>query len=113
MCAVDNITPGRLVTATAGRDKGSVFVATEVGQGIVFIADGKRRKLENPKRKNIKHISPAGDTVICLDDMTNKKLRKLLRQHLSNVDAAQHRPSADGESSDTTGKTTENLRKGD
>lgn len=117
----DNITAGRLVIAKAGRDKGSVFVATELRQGVVFIADGKRRKLEKPKRKNMKHISPVGDTLICLDGMTNKMLRKLLAQHSPNAVATQHlsdavapqyRPNTEHESTGTA-ETTENLRKGD
>lgn len=103
MCNKDNITAGSLVIARAGRDKGSVFVAAELRQGVVFIADGKRRKLEKPKRKNIKHISPVGDTLICLDNMTDKRLRRLL---------SQYRPNTEGRGSDTA-ETTENLRKGD
>lgn len=103
MCVVDNITPGRLLLAKAGRDKGSVFVATEIRQDCVFIADGKRRKLEKPKRKNIKHISPASDIVIRLDGMTNKKLRKCLLQYRPNT----------AKELEQMGETAENLRKGD
>ena len=101
MGIVDNITPGRLLLAKAGRDKGSVFVATELRQDCVFIADGKRRRLERPKRKNIKHISPVAGAVICLEDMTNKRLRRTF---------AQYRPNA---AQEINGETTENLRKGD
>ena len=46
--------------------------------GFVYIADGKERKLEKPKRKNIKHISPAGVN-ISTDELTNRKLRRLIQ----------------------------------
>mgnify|MGYP007065292978 FL=1 len=44
----------------------------------MYIADGKERKLEKPKRKNIKHISPAGVN-ISTDELTNRKLRRLIQ----------------------------------
>ncbi|MBP1573852.1 MAG: KOW domain-containing RNA-binding protein [Oscillospiraceae bacterium] len=78
--SVVNITPGMIVMACAGRDKDSFFVALESHDGLVFIANGKERKLESPKKKNIRHISPT-DTVIKLDGLTNKKLRRLLAEY--------------------------------
>ena len=78
--SVVNITPGMIVMACAGRDKDSFFVALEYHDGLVFIANGKERKLESPKKKNIRHISPT-DTVIKLDGLTNKKLRRLLAEY--------------------------------
>jgi len=78
--SVVNITPGSIVMACAGRDKNSFFVALEFHDGLVFLANGKSRKLEKPKRKNIRHISPT-DTVISLDGLTNKKLRRLLAEY--------------------------------
>lgn len=78
-----NITQGSVVMACAGRDKNSYFVAMELHDGFVLIADGKARKLEKPKRKNIKHISPT-NTVIELNGLTNKKLRRLLSDYLTH-----------------------------
>ena len=46
-----------IVRALAGRDKGKLFFVTEVEGEYVIIADGKSRKLENPKRKKIKHVA--------------------------------------------------------
>ena len=82
--SVVNITPGSMVMACAGRDKNSFFVATEIHDGFVFIANGKSRKLEKPKRKNIKHISPT-NTVIELEGLTNKKLRRLIAEYQPNT----------------------------
>lgn len=70
---------GSVVRAAAGRDSGKLFAVTEVQGGYCFIADGKTRKLASDKRKNIKHICPT-DSMIDLNDITDKKLRILLRQ---------------------------------
>ncbi len=79
-----NIAPGTLVKALAGRDKGSMFVALEQSGGFVTIADGKTRKLEKPKRKSIKHISPA-KAQINIEGLTNKRLRRALSEHQPNA----------------------------
>ena len=73
------IEKGRVVKAAAGRDKGSYFVITEMEENYVFIADGKRRKLSLPKRKNLKHLRFT-DNVIELNDMT-EKLRNVLSRY--------------------------------
>lgn len=83
-----NIVEGSLVAATAGRDKGSYFVAVGVHDGFVFIADGRTRKLEAPKRKNPKHISPVG-AVISTEGLTNKKLRQLINEYMTHTDLQQ------------------------
>lgn len=69
---------GSVVKASAGRDGGGYFAVTDVQNGYCFIADGKSRKLSSPKRKNIKHICFT-DSVINLNDITDKKLRTMLR----------------------------------
>lgn len=47
---------GQLVRSKAGRDKGIDFVVVKSDNGYVYVADGRMRKLENPKKKKIKHI---------------------------------------------------------
>lgn len=76
--SVVDIPIGSVVLANAGRDKGRYFVAVAASGGFVYIADGKERKLEKPKRKNIKHISLAGVN-ISTDELTNRKLRRLIQ----------------------------------
>ena len=72
-----NIVKGSVVKSLAGRDQDRYYVAVSVEDRFILIADGKLHKLEAPKRKNVKHISPTG-SVICDQGLTNKKLRKLL-----------------------------------
>lgn len=54
------ITPGQLVVSIAGRDKGKAFIVVGTEEGLhgtyVHVADGKQRKIHQPKRKNIKHV---------------------------------------------------------
>lgn len=85
---------GSVVRVRAGRGKGSCFVALENRDGFVNIADGKTRKLENPKKKNIKHISPMHRT-IDTKDLTNKKLRKILAELETQSSAAGKDPAAE------------------
>ena len=70
---------GSVVRAEAGRDGGGYFVVVDSDEKYCFIADGKSRKLEKPKRKNIKHIRTT-DSMIDLNDITDKKLRNMLKQ---------------------------------
>ena len=48
---------GRVVLSKAGRDKGHYFVVMEVlDECHVAIANGCQRKVDNPKKKKIKHL---------------------------------------------------------
>ncbi len=92
MGAFVNIQKGSVVKSTAGRDQGGYYVAVEAEDRFVFIADGKERKLEKPKRKNVKHISPTR-YVIDTADLTNKKLKRLLSEFSTqNSEDAPKRP---------------------
>lgn len=47
----------QLVTSHAGRDAGQAYLVCGVGQdGFVSLANGERRRIESPKRKNARHI---------------------------------------------------------
>ncbi len=79
------VNTGSVVRAIAGRDKDSFFVVTDSGNGYCLIADGKSRKLESPKRKNIRHLRFT-NSVIDLNDVTDKKLRTLLKQYAEKAE---------------------------
>ena len=51
---------GAVVLSTQGRDKGMYFVVVSVGKDVVYLADGGMRKLNAPKKKNVKHVSYSG-----------------------------------------------------
>ena len=52
---------GQLVTSRAGRDSGRKYVVIGFDEsGYVLVADGMIRKINRPKRKNIKHLIAHG-----------------------------------------------------
>ena len=69
---------GSVVISSAGHDEGRLMVVVGADGGFVFVADGKERKLESPKKKNIKHVRKTLN-VIELEELTDKKLRQTLR----------------------------------
>ncbi len=69
---------GRIVCSKAGRDKGYFMVIVETKGDFLYVADGKERPLERPKRKNAKHLMFT-NTVLANDSFkTNKQLKKAL-----------------------------------
>ena len=51
-----DISKSDIVLSLAGRDKGKLFYVMDTEDNFVILADGKGRKLENPKRKKLKHV---------------------------------------------------------
>ena len=49
---------GRIVQATAGREKDGVFCVVGVDHGAfrLLLADGKRRRTARPKQKKLGHV---------------------------------------------------------
>ena len=74
-----DIVKGSVVRAKAGRDKDSYFVVLDVLDKFALIADGKSRKLEKPKKKNLNHLE-ATKTVITQNLETNRKIKKALSE---------------------------------
>ena len=72
-----DIVKGSVVRAKAGRDKDSYFVVLDVLDKFALIADGKSRKLEKPKKKNLNHLE-ATKSVITQNLETNRKIKKAL-----------------------------------
>ncbi len=72
------IPSGTVVKAKAGRDKEGFFVVVKSDEKWAYIADGKRRKVENPKKKNPIHLTVT-NTVLSHSMDTNRNIRKALR----------------------------------
>lgn len=67
---------GSIVKSKAGHDKDSFYLVLEVLDRVIMVCDGKHHKLENPKKKNPKHLCVT-KTVVELPQ-TNKQIRKML-----------------------------------
>ena len=69
---------GWIVEAAAGRDKGGVFCVVGVDQerSMLLLADGKRRKVANPKVKKLGHVLPLTDMEHPFDHPTIQGLKR-------------------------------------
>ncbi len=69
---------GQIVCSKAGRDKGYFLVVVASDDKFLYVADGKERPLERPKRKNPKHLNMTNTVLEENSLKTNKSLRKAL-----------------------------------
>ena len=79
------ISESDIVVSVNGRDSGKMFFVIEVDEEYVLLADGKRRRVDKPKRKKIKHVqlvSASGgrtsDKIKNGEKITNSDLRRAL-----------------------------------
>jgi len=49
---------GMLAKSKAGHDEGNVYIIVETDKDFLYLADGKIRTLDRPKRKKRKHVQP-------------------------------------------------------
>lgn len=59
---MDDIFISDIVLSVAGRDKGQLFFVVKTDEQFVYLADGKGRKLECPKRKKRRHVQKTAQT---------------------------------------------------
>jgi ribosomal protein L14E/L6E/L27E len=52
----NSISVGEIVQSLAGRDKEGFFIVMSVDGEYVTLVDGRKRRVQKPKRKKIKHI---------------------------------------------------------
>ena len=78
-----DISKSDIIESLAGHDKGKFFYVIDTEDNYVLIADGKGRKLENPKRKKLKHVRRVSRTetrvamkILNGDNVLNSELRR-------------------------------------
>lgn len=72
---------GLIVRSIAGHDKGEFQVIIEYNEKYVFICDGKKRPLEKPKRKNLKHLQLTSKILSENQLFANKLIREALKRY--------------------------------
>ena len=79
------IAKSNIVRSDAGRDKGKLFAVLAVEGEFLLLADGKSRKVENPKRKKRRHVlfvsaeeTRLADKLKRGEKITNSELRRTL-----------------------------------
>ena len=76
---------GNIVKATAGKEKGQLFVIVKFEENSVYLADGKRLKKDKPKKKSLKHVKLFGQEKLTQEelmdnnDRVNAKIRKFIK----------------------------------
>lgn len=70
---------GHVVRSAAGHDKGGFFVVLQSDEQTVLLCDGRRRTLEKPKRKKLKHIFVTNTSLPESSMGTNRGIKKALR----------------------------------
>ncbi|EAX47680.1 conserved hypothetical protein [Thermosinus carboxydivorans Nor1] len=77
---------GQIVASTSGRDAGHVYVVVGiVPPNFLLLADGRGRRIANPKKKNVRHVKRVQPVVTHLADkfasgakVTDEDLRQAL-----------------------------------
>ena len=69
---------GELVICNAGREKDRLMCVVTFDEKYVYVCDGKERLLNNPKRKNPKHIVKTNKLISQDMFLTDRALRKAL-----------------------------------
>ena len=75
---MENKMTGCFARSLAGHDKTEIYIIVGEEPGYVYLSDGKLKKVENPKKKKLKHIQPVkrADALIAEKLETQKELHK-------------------------------------
>ena len=74
---------GQVVKSKAGRDAGRIFLVFKViDDEYLYLVDGSLRKLDNPKKKKVKHLMIYNDIVdLNVEHLNDSYLRKALQPY--------------------------------
>jgi len=66
---------GMFAVSKAGHDKGRMYIILKEDGEYVYLADGKLRTVENPKKKKKKHVQPVktGVDQVLAEKIINKQ----------------------------------------
>ena len=80
-----DIAKSNIVKSIAGRDAGDLFFVLAAEGDFLLLADGKRRRVELPKRKRRKHVvlvaqsdTPFAQKIRSSEKITNSELRRAI-----------------------------------
>ena len=86
--AIPDINISDVVIPTAGRDQGKLFYVIGTDPAFLYLANGKDRTLEKPKRKKRKHIQKVLRSETRVADklrLGDKVLNSELRRDLADI----------------------------
>lgn len=80
--------PGSIAVSLAGRDRDRVYIIVGVlDENYVLVSDGRKRKIEKPKQKKLKHLRILGKpdselaTLIEQNSLTNRTAAKIVSSY--------------------------------
>ena len=83
-----------VVISTAGHDQGELFYVIDTDEQFLYLANGKDRSLDKPKRKKRRHVQKVlrSETRVAVkllsgDKVLNSELRRDLAYHAGNMQA--------------------------
>ena len=90
----DNFNISDVVVSTAGHDQGELFYVISMDDQFLYLANGKDRTLDKPKRKKRKHVQKVlrsetrvVEKLIRGDKVLNSELRRDLAFHAKEMQA--------------------------
>ena len=78
---------GQVVQASAGKEKGQIFVIINIDDKYAYLSDGKRLKTSKPKKKSFKHLKKFGSYFLNEADLLdqNERVNAKIRKFLSSI----------------------------
>ncbi|HHX60425.1 MAG TPA: RNA-binding protein [Epulopiscium sp.] len=80
---------GQFVFSKSGHDKGRLFIIMRIEDEYLYLADGKVRTIEKPKKKKVKHVQKVNyvseeikEKIQEEGNLNNADLRKAVVQYL-------------------------------
>jgi myosin-crossreactive antigen len=99
--------PWQLVSSEAGRDRNEWYLIVGLGDGVALVADGRRRRVERPKRKNLRHLRgypviAAGLAQLAASGqvVTDEQVRASLQALVEDLEIGAQAPEAEREDED-------------
>ena len=90
----DNMNISDVVVSTAGHDQGEIFYVIGTDDQFLYLANGKDRTLDKPKRKKRKHVQKVlrsetrvAEKINHGDKVLNSELRRDLAFHAKEMQA--------------------------
>lgn len=89
---MENKMTGCFARSLAGHDKTEIYIIVGEEPGYVYLSDGKLKKVENPKKKKLKHIQSVkrADALIAekletQKELHNEDIKRAIKEYISNM----------------------------
>ena len=83
----------QIVRSLSGHDSGALFCVMDMDGDRLLLADGKRRRVSSPKRKNVRHVASVGswehptlEKVRAGQQIGDRELRAVLAEIRDNME---------------------------